>query len=87
MSEGDQQDKQFSKEKSRIDEVHLVCYHTKFWNSEVSCKVREKVGVSMNGTGVCTNVGRVIRDIVHDLPLMAGNEGEKILLTTVAYTN
>ena len=41
----------------------------------------------MYGTGVCTNAGRVIRDMVQDLPLMAGNESEKILLTTVAYTD
>ena len=41
VSEEDEQKNEFSKEKSRIDEVHLVCYHTDFWNSEVSCKVRD----------------------------------------------
>ena len=30
VSEGERQDDEFSKEKSKVDEVHLVCYHTDF---------------------------------------------------------
>ena len=66
-----------------MDEVNLVCYNSDFWNSEVSCKVSDEVRPSRVCTDDSTNVYKTIQWIVWEFTLIAGNNIEKILVTTL----